>query len=136
VKNALGESFEDSLGSCKWNLWHGNVEESLTKLEILSLNISDKEKRSKLKGLSNYLKQNQNYIVNYESRKEMGKTFTTQVAESHIELMINARHKKSGKMQWSREGAHNVLQIRSEIISKTWTKQWQQAVLSALGVAA
>jgi len=28
--------------------------------------------------------------------------------------------------------AHNVLQIRSEIISKTWIGQWQQAVLSAL----
>jgi len=135
VKNALGESFEDSLESCKWNLWHGNVEESLTKLEILILNISDQEKRSKLKGLYNYLKQNQEYIVNYESRKEMGKTFTSQVAESHIESIINARHKKSGKMQWSRKGAHNVLQIRSEIISKTWTKQWQQAVLSALGAA-
>lgn len=135
VRNALGESFEDSLESCKWNLWHSNVEESLTKLEILILNISDKEKRSKLKGLYNYLKQNQEYIINYESRKEMGKTFTSQVAESHIEAMINARHKKSGKMQWSREEAHNVLQIRSEIISKTWTKQWQQAVLSALGAA-
>ena len=133
--NALGESFEDSLSSCKWNLWHGNVEESLTKLEMLLLNISDKEKRSQLKGLYNYLKQNQEYVVNYESQKEMGKTFTSQVAESHIESIINARHKKSGKMQWSREGAHNVLQIRSEIISKTWTKQWQQAVLSALGAA-
>ena len=133
VKNALGDSFEDSLSSCKWNLWHGNVEESLTKLEMLLLNISDSEKCSKLKGLYNYLKQNQDYIVNYNERKEMGKTFTSQVAESHIESIINARHKKSGKMQWSREGAHNLLQIRSEIISKTWVGQWQQAVISALG---
>lgn len=135
VKNALGDSFQESLESCKWNLWHGNVEESLSKLEMLMLNISDDEKCSKLKGLDNYLKQNQDYIVNYEERKQLGKTFTSQVAESHIEAIINARHKKSGKMQWSREGAHNVLQIRSEIISKTWIGQWQQAVLSALGAA-
>ena len=87
------------LESFLWNLWHGNVKESLIKLEILLLNISDQEKRSKLKGLYNYLLQNQEYIVNYESRKEMGKTFTTQVAESHIKSIINARHKKSGKMQ-------------------------------------
>jgi hypothetical protein len=86
-------------------------------------------------GFYNYLKQNQDYIVNYDERKRLGKTFTTQVAESHIESIINARHKKSGKMQWSREGAHNVLQIRSGIISKTWTQQWQQVVLSALGAA-
>jgi hypothetical protein len=116
-------------------VWHGNVEKSLIKLEMLMLNISDDEKRSKLKGLYNYLKQNQDYIVNYDERKRLGKTFTTQVAESHIESIINARHKKSGKMQWSREGAHNVLQIRSGIISKTWTQQWQQVVLSALGAA-
>ena len=135
VKNALGNSFEESLESCKGNLWHGNVEESLTKLEMLMLNISDDEKCSKLKGLYNYLKQNQDYIVNYEERRQLGNTFTTQVAESHIEAIINARHKKSGKMQWSREGAHNVLQIRSEIISKTWIGQWQWAVLSALGAA-
>ncbi len=135
VKNALGDSFEDSLESCKWNLWHGNVDESLSKLEILMLNISDDEKCSKLKSLYNYIKQNQDYIVNYQERQQLGKTFTSQVAESHIESIINARHKKSGKMQWSREGAHNVLQIRSEIVSKTWTQQWQQAVLSALGAA-
>ena len=135
MKHALGDSFDDSLANCKWNVWHGNVEESLIKLEMLMLNISDSEKCSKLKGLYNYLKQNQDYIVNYDERKRLGKTFTSQVAESHIESIINARHKKSGKMQWSREGAHNVLQIRSEIISKTWTQQWQQAVLSALGAA-
>ncbi|MGA7953221.1 MAG: hypothetical protein WCA07_06830 [Gloeobacterales cyanobacterium] len=58
------------------------------------------------------------------------------MAESHIESFINARHKKSGKMRWSREGAHNVLPIRSEIISKDWPEQWQGAVLSALGAGA
>lgn len=135
VKYALCDSFEDPLESCKWNMWHGNVKESLIKLEMLMLNISDSQKCSKLRGLYNYLKQNQDYIVNYDERKRLGKTFTSQVAESHLESIINARHKKSGKMQWSREGAHNVLQIRSEIISKTWTEQWQQAVLSALGAA-
>lgn len=135
MKLALGDSFEESLESCKWNLWHGNVQEILTKLEMLMLNISDAEKCAKLKGLYNYLQQNQNYIVNYEERQQRGNTFTTQVAESHIEAIINTRHKKSGKMQWSREGAHNVLQIRSEIISKTWIGQWQRAVLSALGAA-
>jgi hypothetical protein len=81
------------------------------------------------------IRQNRDYIVNYNERKRLAKTFTSQVAESHIESIINARHKKSGKMQWSREGAHNVLQIHSEIISKTWIGQWQQAILSTLGTA-
>jgi hypothetical protein len=75
VKNALGNSFEDSLESCKWKLWHGKVEESLTKLEMLMLNISDSQKCSRLKDLYEYLKQNQDYIVNYKERKGLGLTF-------------------------------------------------------------
>lgn len=136
VKNSLGESFEESLESCKWKLWHGNVEESITKLKMLMVNISDSQKVSKLKGLYNYLKRNQDYIVNYDEQKSLEKTFTNQVTESHIESIIKARHIKSGKMQWSREGAHNVPQIRSEIISKDWPEQWQAAVLPALGAVA
>lgn len=54
MKNALGDSFEKSLESCKWNLWHGNVEESLTKLEILMQNISDAVQCDKIRGLYNY----------------------------------------------------------------------------------
>lgn len=136
MKKALGESFAESLESSKWNVWHGNVEEALTRLEMLSVNISDSQKRSKLQGLYDYLKRNREYIVNYDERQVLFKTFTSQVAESHIASVINARHKKTGKMQWSREGAHNVLQIRAEIISKGWPEQWQGAVLSALGAVA
>ena len=99
-------------------------------------NISDETKCSKLKGLYNYLKRNQDYLVNYDKRKEHKQTFTSQVAESHIESVINARHKKSGKMQWSREGAHNVLQIRGVILSQEWEERWQDSVLSALGAVA
>lgn len=60
----------------------------------------------------------QAYIVNYEERQKAEKPFSSQVAESHVESLINARHKRSGKMQWTREGAHNVLQIRAEIASQ------------------
>ena len=46
----------------------------------------------------------------------------------HRELLnslINARQKNNKKMQWTREGAHNVLQIRTSIFSKTWEKAWE-----------
>ena len=99
-------------------------------------NVTDLTKRSKLKGLYDYLKRNQAYLVNYQEREQMNQTYTSQVAESHIESIINVRHKKSGKMQWTREGAHKVLQIRGLIASHEWGDRWQSAVLSALGVAA
>ena len=136
MKNTLGESYEDDLASCKWEIWHGKVKEGLAKLEMLRVNLSDSQKQSKLKGLYGYIEHNQAYIVDYGQRKDSNQTFTSQVAESHIESIINARHKKTGKMQWSREGAHNVLQIRAGMISQDCSKHWQKVILSALDAAA
>ncbi len=132
VKNALGEGFGKSLESAKWTLWHGEAEETLTKLKLLQDNITDDAKKSKIKGLHDYLKNNSAYLVNYDERESLGITYTSQVAESHIDSLINARHKRKRKMQWTREGAHNVLQIRAKMVSQEWNDQWQDTVLEAL----
>ena len=72
---------------------------------------------------------NQDYLANYEQREREKKTFTSQVAESHIDTLINARHKRKKKMQWTREGAHNVLQIRALMVSDEWEDKWLDLVL-------
>lgn len=136
VRSAVEEGFQDSLERVKWTLWHGKLDEALAKLAMLMKNITDTKKRSKLEGLYDYLKRNQAYLVNYEEREQENQTYTSQVAESHVESIINARHNKSGKMQWTREGAHKVLQIRGAITSNEWEDRWQAAVLSALDAAA
>lgn len=135
VRSAVEEGFNDTLERVKWSLWHGQADKALNKLELLMTNITDPKKQKKLKDLYDYLENNRAYLVNYEERDKDNKTYTSQVAESHIEAIINARHKKSGKMQWTREGAHNVLQIRGKLISDEWSEHWQEPVLSALGVA-
>src|SRR5215831_19762021 len=132
IKNALGEAFEKSLESIKWKLWHGKARDALTKLVLLRDNITDEEQRSKMTGLHDYIQRNQAYIVNYEERNNAKKPYTSQVAESHVDTIINARHKKTRKMQWTREGAHHVLQIRAMIASEEWSNKWQSAVLSSL----
>lgn len=136
VKQALRETFEESLTSAKWKLWHGQPEEALAKLALLRANLTDDKQRFKIIELYNYIESNQTYIVNYEERAQANKTYTSQVAESHIESLINARQKRSKKMQWTREGAHQVLQIRAKMESKEWKQQWQVTVLSALGSTA
>ena len=136
VKNALGEAFAPSLESAKGKLWHGNADDALTKLAVLRDNVSDEVQRSKLTGLYEYLHRNQAYIVNYDARSKSNKTYTSQVAESHVEALINARHKRTKKMQWTREGAHHVLQIRAMMASDEWESKCQDAVLLALRAAA
>ena len=125
-----------SLDSAKWKVWHGEASEALAKLALLRVNITDEAKRSKLTGIYNYIHRNKAYIINYDERAQANITYTSQVAESHIDSLINARHKRTGKMQWSREGADNVLQIRATMASDRWASKWQTTVLSALGAAA
>src|SRR5262245_60121543 len=136
VKNALGEAFAASLESAKWKLWHGKANDALTKLALLRDNVSEEGQRSKLTGLYEYLHRNQAYLVDYDAREQTNQTYTSQVAESHVEALINARHKRTKKMQWTRKGAHHVLQIRAMMASDEWESKGPYAVLLALGAAA
>ncbi|MGA7936394.1 MAG: hypothetical protein WCA35_22760 [Kovacikia sp.] len=133
VRGAVEEAFQETWEPVKWSLWHGKSAEALSKLKILMTNVTDTKKRKKLEGPYDYLKRNHDYLVNYEGPEEQKQMYTSQVAESHIESIINARHKWSGKMQWTREGEHNVLQIRGKIIGNEWSDQWQEPVMAALG---
>lgn len=136
VRSVESEGYTKVLERVKWKLWHGQAGKALNELPSLRMSVTDTKKQKKLAELYDYLSRNQAYLVNYQEREKQGKPFTSQVAESYIESMINARHKKSGKMQWTREGVHNLLQIRGKIASNEWSNGWQQPVLSALGVAA
>lgn len=51
------------------------------------------------------------------------------MAESHIDSMINTRHKRKQKRQWTRQGAHNVLQIKAMMASNEWKENWLGVVL-------
>jgi hypothetical protein len=96
----------------------------------------DEAQRSRLTRLYDYLHRNQAYLIDYHDHCQTNKTYTSQVAESHVEALINARHKRTKKMQWTREGAHHVLQIRAMMASDEWESRHHNAVLLALGVAA
>lgn len=136
VRGAVDDAFKGTLEGVKWKLWHGKSNEALRKLELLMSNVTDTKKRSKLKKLYDYLESNQAYLVNYEERDQQNLSYTSQIAESHIDTIINARYKRTKKMQWTRNGAHNVLQISGLLESNEWSERWQTPVLSALMGAA
>ena len=48
------------------------------------------------------------------TRKNNDLPYTSNVAEANVESQINARFKRKQKMQWNRQNAHNVLQLRSQ----------------------
>jgi hypothetical protein len=74
-----------------------------------------------------YIERNQKYITNYQKRKAANLPFSSTYAESSVNTLINTRQKNNKKMQWSREGAHYILQIKASTFSRTWDKDWEQA---------
>ncbi len=61
--------------------------------------------------------------MNYHIRKIKGLPYTSQLAETSVNSLINDRQKNK-KMQWSRSGAHHILQIRTSVFSCQWQEDW------------
>lgn len=121
IPDELSEEFKKS----KWCLWHGDIDKALAKLDEIKLNLD--ENKTRIKTLINYLKNNREHIVNYAEREKSGEAFTSQLAESTVNNLVNERQKHDKRMQWSREGSDNVLQIRSSKQSGDWEVDWSLA---------
>ena len=123
---SIPSDYEDQFSAAKWHLWHGNYKKALASLDELKSQIVDVSIKTKLTKLSNYIKNNKDGIVNYQQRKSDGLVYTSNLAESTANTLINDRQKGKKKMLWNREGAHNVLQIRSSVQSKSWKRDWHK----------
>lgn len=80
----------------------------------------------KLRSVGDASINNKSGIINYAERQRAGLVFTSNLAECTVNTLINERHKGKQKMLWSRKGAHNILQIRSSVFSKTWDEDWNK----------
>lgn len=123
---SIPEDYQEMYERAKWNLWHGRALESIERLTEINKSSDDDSLRGKLAKLIQYIDNNKENIVNYEERKNKGLVFTSNQAEGTVHTLINTRQKGNQKMLWSREGAHNVLQIRSSILSDSWNSDWEK----------
>ena len=80
------------------------------------------------------IKNNTAKIVNYRERQNKGLIFTSNLAESTVESLINQRCKGQQHMRWSRDGLDPLLQLRAAIGSNDWDKIWKTAVMNAISV--
>ena len=123
---AIPEEHKELYEKAKWNVWHGRAEQAVMRLEELrEFNLED-EIKTKINTLKNYIYNNKDKIVNYDTRKKEGLPYTSNQEESTVNTLINNRQKGKQKMLWSREGAHYVLQIRSSVFSNEWEQDWQK----------
>jgi len=133
---AIPDEHKALYGKVKWNLWHGSSEKALIRLKELIALIEDGSKKTKLNKLVTYINNNKEGIVNYSEREKAGLVYTSNLAESTVNTLINERQKREAKMLWGRDGAHNVLQIRASVFSNSWDADWKKIELEIYKKAA
>ena len=116
----LGEATRDQIERLKWALWHGQVDKALGKIDDLERSIepfSETYARfpklvKALSALRTYIVNNRHLIPNYGERYHNGEAIATGFVESTVNEVVSKRFCKKQQMQWSKEGAHLLLQTR------------------------
>lgn len=128
---SLPKDLKERLTRVKWHLWRGNTEYATIRLkQLVKLGKKDKD-IDKIKKFLKYVINNKERIVDYRARQKAGLVFTSNLAESTVESLINQRCKGQQHMRWSREGLNPVLQLRAAIHSNDWQHKWKDVVLNA-----
>ena len=70
-------------------------------------------------GLATYIDNNASAIVDYSERWDHGEIISTAFAESTVDLVVSRRFAKKQQMQWSKKGAHRLLQTRTRTLDGT-----------------
>ena len=117
---ALGEEIREKIERLKWSLWHGQVDKALDKIDDLETSIAPFSEScprfprlaKALSALRTYIVNNRHLIPNYGERYRHGEPIATGFVESAVNEVVSKRFCKKQQMQWSKEGAHLLLQTR------------------------
>jgi hypothetical protein len=132
IKNiALPQGEGDKLMLIKWHLWRGRIDRARIRLNEMITRVDDMY-QDRLTRLLAYINNNEDKIVDYRARKNAGLVFTSQLAESTVESLINKRCKGKQHMRWSREGLNPILQIRAAMGSDDWNIIREMAVMNVV----
>ena len=124
----LGESIREKIDRLKWSLWNGNLYKAFDKIDDMeSLIYHFEETYPKFKQLvqaveefRTYIHNNAHLIPNYGERYRNGEVITTRFVESTVNQVVSKRFCKRQQMQWSKRGAHLLLQARVKTLDREW----------------
>lgn len=122
-------SHEQIFNYVRDRLWFGDVTSASTRLSLLLNSKLSADEFKKIDNFHIYIKDNEDKIVNYNERKKLGLIYTSHIAESTVEHLLNERSKRKQKMSWSRNGLHAVLLIRASQSSNDWNSVWKNIIL-------
>jgi hypothetical protein len=116
----LGEAIRDQIERLKWSLWHGQVDKALGKIAALETSIEPFHETyarfthlvKALSELRTSIVHNRHVIANDGERSHHGEAIATGFVEATVNEVVSKRFGKKQQMQWSKPGAHVLLQTR------------------------
>jgi hypothetical protein len=120
-----GEVDLQKLESVKWLLWHGKVANALGQLRDLDQRLDYfvdsyprfPQLKKAVQQFRTYLQNNGSFIPNYGKRYRRGETISTAFVESTVNFVLSKRFVKRQSMQWTKRGAHLLLQTRVKTLN-------------------
>jgi hypothetical protein len=120
-------ALQDRLERIQWRLWHGDADEALTRARELTGDVAALASPysglmrlvKATAGLATYIENNVAAIADYRERWDHGEIISTAFAESTVDLVVSRRFAKKQQMQWSKKGAHLLLQTRTRTLDGT-----------------
>ena len=100
-------------------LWKGDKQNALSYLET-KVAVRNKAKHTEL---MNYLKKHGEAIINYELRKNQGKTIGSGCMEASVKLAVAIRQKKKG-MAWTPTGSSALAILTIQKMNGLWENCW------------
>lgn len=135
VDEKLSGEIREDLRRVKWYCWHGNVYEALRHIRFVEMDAETllyeleethpagdhRRPKKLLKAIGefrSYIESNASMIPNYGERRRYREAISTAAVESTVNAVVNKRFCKKQQMQWSREGAHLLLQNRTRTLNR------------------
>lgn len=128
------EELVEQLEKVKWYLWHGNVFMALQLIGWLEddayllaeQSMAGKKLAKALQEFSGYINANRTFIVNYGDRYRNGERISSAFAESTVNEVISTRFEKKQSMRWTKRGAHDLLQVRVQVLDGEWRRTYER----------
>src|SRR3954464_4860685 len=120
-------ALQSRLDRIKWRLWHGDTDVALSRarelaagVTVLNSDYPGLQRFAKAAaGLVTYIDNNAAAIPDYGERRRYAEPISTAFAESTVNLVVGKRFAKKQQMQWSKAGAHLLLQTRTQTLDGT-----------------
>jgi len=125
LDKAVGTQMQSALERTKWSLWHGKPKQAFDRFREVEWRIWQFATRyPKFSALARavnefqrYIDRNAYMIPDYGARWRAGQVISTAFIESLVNSLLAKRFAKKQSMQWTPEGAHLLLQMRTRTLN-------------------